>query len=116
MINKKEIKKEYKNQKHPVGLFAVKNNPDNKMFIGISLNLPAKLRGITFELELGSHTYHDLANDYKRLGKDNFEIFILDQIEIKEETDRELLNELETLEAMWVEKLKSEGVTFYNKK
>jgi len=116
MINKKEIKKEYKNQKHPVGLFAVKNKPDNKMFIGISLNLPAKLRGIAFELELGGHAYHDLANDYKRLGKENFEIFILDQIEIKEETDRELRVELDTLEAMWVEKLKSEGVTFYNKK
>jgi len=86
------------------------------MFIGISLNLPAKLRGVTFELELGSHAYHDLANDYKRLGKENFEIFILDQIEIKEETDRELRNELEILEAMWVEKLKSEGMTFYNKK
>ena len=116
MINKKEIKKEYKNQKHPAGLFAVKNKTDNKMFIGISLNLPAKLRGVAFELELGSHAYHDLANDYKRLGKDNFEIFILDQFEIKEETDRELRNELETLEAMWVEKLKCEGITFYNKK
>jgi hypothetical protein len=116
MINKKEIKKEYKNQKHPVGLYAVKNKRDNKMFIGASLNLPAKIRGITFELEHGSHTYDNLRNDYKILGKENFEIFILDQIEVKDETDRELQAELETLEAMWVDKLKNEGVTFYNKK
>jgi hypothetical protein len=116
MINKKEIIKEYKNQKHPAGLFAVKNKPDNKMFIGISLNLPAKIRGITFELELGSHAYRNLADDYKRLSKEQFDIFILDQIEVRDETDRELHTELETLEAMWVEKLKSEGVTFYNKK
>jgi len=116
MINKKEIRKEYKNQKHPAGLYAVKNMPDNKMFIGTSLNLPAKIRGITFELEMGSHTYDNLVNDYKQLGKENFEIFILDQIEVKEETDRELRAELETLEAMWIEKLKGEGVRFYNKK
>jgi len=116
MINKKEIRKEYKNQKHPAGLYAVKNKPGNKMFIGTSINLPAKIRGITFELEMGSHTYDNLVNDYKQLGKENFEIFILDQIEVKDETERELKAELETLEAMWVEILKSEGVTFYNKK
>ena len=116
MINKKELRKEYKNQKHPAGLFAVKNKLDNKMFIGISLNLPAKIRGITFELELGSHAYSNMADDYKRLGKEQFDIFILDQIEVKDETDRELRTELETLETMWVEKLKSEGVSFYNKK
>jgi hypothetical protein len=116
MINKKELIKEYKNKKHPAGLFAVKNKPENKMFIGTSLNLPAKLRGITFELEMGSHAFSNLAEDYKRLGKDNFEIFVLDEIEAKDETERELKNELETLENMWVEKLKAEGVVFYNKK
>ena len=97
-------------------MYAVENKLDNKMFIGTSINLPAKIRGITFELEMGSHTYDNLVKDYKQLGKENFEIFILDQIEIKEETDRELQAELETLEAMWFEKLKSEGMSFYNKK
>jgi hypothetical protein len=116
MINKKELIKEYKNQKLPAGIFAVKNKRENKMFIGYSLNLPAKIRGITFELEMGSHAYSNLAGDYKRLGKDQFEISILDEIEIKDETEKELKNELGTLEEMWVEKLKSEGVTFYNKK
>lgn len=116
MINKKDLIKEYKNQKHPAGIFAVKNKAENKMFIGISLNLPAKIRGITFELEMGKHAYSNLAGDYKRLGKDQFEISILDQIEVKEETDKELRSELETLEDMWVEKLRGEGIIFYNKK
>lgn len=116
MLNKKELIKEYKNQKHPAGLFIVKNKPDNKMFIGTSLNLPAKIRGITFELEMGSHAYSQLAQDYNRLGKEQFEIMILDEIEVKDETEKELKTELETLEEMWVEKLKAEGVTFYNKK
>lgn len=116
MINKKEIIKEYKNQKHPAGLFAVKNIPGNKMFIGASLNLPAKIRGITFELEMGKHAYSNLAEDFIRLGKDKFEIFILDELDVKDETEKELKKELESLEQMWIEKLKSEGITFYNKK
>ena len=116
MINKKELIKEYKNQKQPAGIFAVKNKPENKMFIGNSLNLPAKIRGITFELEMGSQVFSNLAGDYKKLGKGQFEISILDEIEIKDETEKELKKELETLEEMWVEKLRAEGVTFYNKK
>jgi len=116
MIDKKELIKDYKNQKQPAGLFAVKNKTDNIMFIGQSLNLPAKLRGVAFELDQGSHAFQNLADDFKRLGKEQFEIFVLDQIEVKDETDKELRAELKTLEEMWVEKLKSEGVTFYNKK
>lgn len=116
MLNKKELIKEYKNQKHPAGIFAVKNKPNNKIFIGKSLNLPAKIRGITFELEMGSHAYSNLAQDFKRLGKEKFEISILDEIEVKDETEKELRSELETLEEMWVEKLKYEGITFYNKR
>lgn len=116
MLNKKELIKEYKNQKHPAGIFAVKNKPNNKIFIGKSLNLPAKIRGITFELEMGSHAYSNLAQDFKRLGKENFEILILDEIEVKDESEKELRTELETLEEMWVEKLKNDGLTFYNKK
>ena len=115
-MNKKEIIKEYKNQKHPAGLFIVKNLQENKIFIGKSLNLPAKIRGITFEVEMGSYAYSNLAQDFKRLGKEKFEILILDQIEVKDETDKELSSELETLEDMWVKKLKNEGITFYNKK
>ena len=115
-MNKKELIKEYKNQKHPAGLFIVKNLQENKIFIGKSLNLPAKIRGITFELEMGSHAYSNLAQDFKRLGKEKFEISILDEIEVKDETEKELRSELETLEKMWVEKLKNEEITFYNKK
>jgi hypothetical protein len=65
---------------------------------------------------MGSFPFQELIDDYKKLGEKNFEIKILDEIEIKDETEYELDKELKTLEEMWVEKLKREGVTFYNKK
>jgi hypothetical protein len=56
-----------------------------------------------------------LIEDYKKLGEENFEIKILDELVIKDETEKEIENELETLEEMWIENLKQEGVSFYNK-
>jgi hypothetical protein len=116
MINKKQIIKDYKLQKQPAGVFVVYNKVDNKVFIGTDKNLPAVLRRFDFTLKMGSFPFQELIDDYKRLGERNFEIKVLDELEIKDETERELDDELKTLEEMWIEKLKKEGVTFYNKK
>jgi hypothetical protein len=116
MINKKQIIKDYKQQKQPAGIYTVHNKIDNKMFIGASKNLPAVLKRFYFTLELGSFPFEELIKDYKKHGLDNFEIKILDELEIKNETDKELDAELESLVDLWVEKLKAEGVKFYNKK
>jgi hypothetical protein len=116
MIDKKQIIKDYKLQKQPAGIFAVHNKHDNKMFIGTSKNLPSSLTRFEFTLKMGSFPFQDLIDDYKKLGEKNFEIKVLDEIEVKDENEYELDKELKTLEEMWIEKLKREGVTFYNKK
>lgn len=116
MLNKKQITKDYKQQKQPAGIYAVHNKVDNKMFIGTSKNLPAVVRRFEYTLKMESFPYQDLIDDYKKLGKENFEVKILDELELKNETDKEINSELNELEDLWIAKLKSEGVTFYNKK
>jgi hypothetical protein len=86
------------------------------MYIGISKNLPAVIRRFEFTLQMESFPYQELIDDYKKLGKDNFEIKILDELELKNETEKEIDSELNSLEELWIEKLKSNGVSFYNKK
>lgn len=115
MIDKKQITKDYKQQKQPAGIYAVHNKVDNKMYIGTSKNLPAVIRRFEFTLQMESFPYQELINDYKKLGKDYFEIKILDELELKNETEKEIDTELNSLEVLWIEKLKSEGVSFYNK-
>jgi len=115
MIDKKQIIKDYKSQKQPAGIYAVHNKIDNKMYMGTSKNLPAVLRRFEFTFQMESFPYRDLIDDYKKLGKDNFEIKVLDELELKNETEKEIDRDLESLEEMWIEKLKSEGVKFYNK-
>lgn len=116
MINKKQITKDYKQQKQPVGIYAVHNMVDNKMYIGTSKNLPAVIRRFEFTLQMESFPYQDLIDDYKKRGKNNFEIKIIDELELKNETDAEIDVELKSLEEMWIEKLQAEGVKFYNRK
>lgn len=116
MINKKQIVKDYKMQKQPAGIYAVHNKVDNKMLIGSSKNLPAVIRRFEFTLQMESFPYQELIDDYKKHGKDNFEIKILDELELKDESEKVVNLELLTLEEMWIEKLKADGVMFYNKK
>jgi group I intron endonuclease len=115
-MDKKQLTKGYKLQKQPAGIYAVHNKIDNKMYIGTSKNLPAVVRRFEFTLQMESFPYQDLIDDYKKLGKDNFQIKILDELEIKNETEKEIAEELNELEELWIEKLKNEGVIFYNKK
>jgi len=53
-----------------------------------------------------------LSTIKKILGLDNFEILILDELELKNETEKELDIELESLEELCIEKLNAEGVIF----
>jgi len=115
MLDKKQLTKDYKLQKQPAGIYAVHNKIDNKMFVGTSKNLPAVVRRFEFTLQMESFPYQDLIDDYKKHGKDNFEIKILDELELKNETEKEIDAELKSLEELWVPKLIAEGVTFYNK-
>ena len=65
---------------------------------------------------MGSFPFQELIDDYKKLGENNFEIKILDELEIKDESEYEIDEELKALEEMWIEKLRNDRVTFYNKK
>jgi hypothetical protein len=116
MINKKQIKEDYKSKRQPAGIFAVHNLQENRMYIGTSTDLPSVLKRFEFTLKMGSFPFQQLIDDYKRLGEKNFEIKVLDELELKDESEQETDKELKTLEEMWIEKLRKEGVTFYNKK
>ncbi len=116
MLDKKQITRDYKQQKQPAGIYSVHNKIDNKMYLGTSKNLPAVIRRFEFTLQMESFPYQDLIDDYKKFGKENFEIKILDELALKNETEKEISAELNEFEELWIEKLKSEGVNFYNKK
>ena len=55
MIDKKEIKRNYKQAFKPAGIYQIKCLISGKTFIGSSKNVDAKINAHKFTLEVGTH-------------------------------------------------------------
>ena len=115
MIDKKEIRKQYKETVQPLGVYQFKNIVNGKIFIGYSKNLRAKENSYKFQATLGAHVSSELQKDYNELGGDKFIFEVLDRLEPKPEgVNYDYTSDLETLEELWLEKLQPYGDKGYN--
>lgn len=115
MIDKKELKKKYKQTLPPMGIYQIKNLVNGKILIGHTKNLTAKFNSYKFQLNSNMHINKILQEEYNKYGEENFTIEILDRLEPKEDLTINYENDLVTLEELWVEKLKPYNETGYNK-
>jgi len=116
MVDKKEIKKNYKLNLTPMGVYRIKNLVNAKIFIGSSKNLPGRINRHKFQLKFGGEDIIELAEDYKLYGEDNFSYEIIDQLKPKDEIGYNYTEDLAVLEELWKEKLQPYGDQGYNKK
>ncbi len=68
-MDKKELKKQYKQTVQPMGIYQIKNLTSGKIFLGFAKNLPGKLNSVKFQLEHGSHPNRDLQKDFNESGE-----------------------------------------------
>ncbi len=115
-MDKKELKKQYKQALRPMGIFQIKNLVNGKVFIGRSKNLNGKLNSIKFQLEMGSYIDKILQEDFNKFGDSKFLFEILDILEPKPDQEYDYTDDLKTLEEMWLEKLQPFHEKGYNKK
>ena len=113
-MDKKELKKKYKQTLLPMGVYQIKNTANGKIFIGSSKNLPGKLNSQKFQLDLGSHMNTELQNDYTNFGSDNFTFEVLDYLEPIEDINYDYTEDIEVLKEMWIEKLSKICFKGYN--
>jgi len=116
MDRKKEIKHSFKETSVEAGVFQIKNNLNNKLFIGSTRNLKT-INGTKFMLRTnGFTTSKELQNEYNQYGKDAFTFEIL---EILKKSDNLYFNEKEALQEMeqkWLETLQPYGEQGYHQK
>jgi hypothetical protein len=115
MINKKEIKKQYKQTLTPMGIFQIKNLVNGKIFIGSSKNLPGSINKHKFALKLNSSVIPDMQKDYNQVGEENFTFEVIDTLSPKEDPAYDYTNDLLVLEELWLEKLSPYNERGYNK-
>ncbi|MDA3793273.1 MAG: GIY-YIG nuclease family protein [Elusimicrobia bacterium] len=102
MIDKKRIKREYKETVQPMGIYKITNKVSGKILIGKSKNIPGKINRFKFQLNMGSHMNHELQKDYKEIGENNFLFESLDTLKPKGAPDYDYSEDLKMLEEMWL--------------
>ena len=116
MINKSEIKRNYKQTLTPMGVYQLRNKVNGKIFIGSSKNLPGRKNRYEMEFSYGTLINNtELLQDLKQYGKENFIFEVLDNLEPKADPAYNYTEDLKTLEELWIEKLQPFNEKGYNK-
>lgn len=109
MLDRNEIKKNYKNTPTPMGIYIIKNLKTGKIYIGSSLNIPGKINSNKFQLSSNCHVNSVLQKEYNLYGENNFLIEALDYLKPKDELNYNYNDDLAVLLDLWKEKLTSSG-------
>ncbi|MFA6977944.1 MAG: GIY-YIG nuclease family protein [Ignavibacteriaceae bacterium] len=116
MIDKRELKKQYKQSLPPMGIYRIKNLVNGKIFLGSSLNLHGRSNSFKFQLRSGLHVNSELQKDFNTFGEENFVFEIVDTLEPQEDLAYNYSDDLKVFLEMWMEKLQPYGELGYNKR
>ena len=76
----KALKLAYKEARPPMGLFAIRNLANGRMYVDKSMNLTASLNRHRMELRQGVHRHRALMADWRSLGEANFSFEVLERL------------------------------------
>jgi hypothetical protein len=110
----KRLKKNYQQNPRPMGVFLIRNNLSNKVFLGAGRDLQGLINRYTFQLKNGSHPNKSLQADWNEFGGNNFAFEIVDQLQPLDGPGFDARAELLVLENLWLEKLQPFGERGYN--
>lgn len=97
-----------------MGIFLIRNNLTDRVFIGSGLDLHGIINRHRFDLTNGSHRNKQLQSDWNELGSNSFAFEIVDELAAREGTNVDYRAELKSLEKLWLEKLQPFGKRGYN--
>jgi hypothetical protein len=113
---KKELKEAYKQTHPPMGVYQIRNLANDKIMVGVALNLPGILNSSKLRLRAGSHPNKRLQAEWKEFGGESFAFEVLDELAATEGAGYDYRADLAFLEALWLEKLEPYGERGYNEK
>lgn len=114
--DKKQIKKDYRQRARPMGVFLIRNNLSDKVFLGAGLDLRGIMNRHKFQLSRGIHSNKSLQADWIKSGSDNFAFEIVDELTPREDVHLDHRKELIFLEDFWLQRLQPFRERGYNQK
>ena len=97
-----------------MGVFLIRNNLSDKVFLGSGLDLHGIINRHKFQLNKGIHQNKLLQADWNDCGSSNFAFEIVDELIAREGVELDYRGELSFLEKLWLEKLQPFGDRGYN--
>lgn len=116
MNDRKKLIQQYKMEKHPMGIYQIRNIKNGKIFIESSLNLNGAFNSNRFMLTHGSHNNKTLQKDWASYGEESFVFEIVEMLPPSEEPGRNDREEVAKIKKLWLEKLMPYGDRGYNRK
>lgn len=108
-----DLRRRYKEEGRPMGVYAFRNAMNGKVLVGASQNLPGAEYALRFQLKLGSHRNRELQADWKAHGEAAFAWDVLDALKLEPGADAR--DELDALERLWLDELQPYGTRGYNR-
>ncbi len=116
MKTRKEIKEEYKQQKHKMGVYQITNNSNGRIFIDSSLDLNAIWNRQKMQLKFGNHPNKSLQKEWKEYGEEIFLYEILAELKQDDSKNINYKRELKALEKIYLEELQPYDEKGYNRR
>jgi len=111
---RKQLKKNYQQTPRPMGVFVIRNNLTDKMFLASGRDLYGTINRHKFQLKNRIHPNKSLQADWNQLGSNDFAFEIVDELTPREGTEIDYRKELAFLEKLWLEKFQPFGERGYN--
>ena len=112
--DKKQLKKNYQQTPRAIGVFLIRNNLNDKVFLAAGVDLHGLMNRHRFQLKNGSHPNKQLQADWNESGRDNFAFEIVDELSPRAGDEVDYRAEVAFLEDLWLAKLKPFGERGYN--
>jgi hypothetical protein len=108
-INRKEAIRQYKERKTPLGIFAIRCNVTNGVWVDASRNLEAAKNSNWFQLGVGSHRTKSLQQEWNTHGEAAFSYEILETLP-EDVHPLEIKDTLEARRKHWIGQLNASAM------
>lgn len=112
--DKKRLKQDYQQTPRAIGVFLIRNNLNDKVFVAAGVDLRGLMNRHKFQLSNGNHANQQLQADWNEFGSNNFAFEIVDELSPRAGAEVDYRAEVAFLEDLWLQKLKPFGERGYN--
>jgi hypothetical protein len=102
---RRQLVRDYKEQKSSAGIFAVRCAPTGEVWVGGSRNIDKQQNGVWFGLRTGGHANRGMQAAWSAHGEAGFAFEVLERIEAEDLTPLGLADRIKARERHWLDAL-----------